>query len=124
MTKHLVHVGIIPRQNYKKRTIAIAKGEYIPKPDEPKIWFESLKTMAKVLNNKNQELLKVIIEQNPDSIAELEKTTGRTRKNLSKTLHTMARYGIVELKKQKRSVKPIVKVTDFRVEFGLHQSFG
>jgi len=80
MTKHLVHVGIIPRQNYKKRTIAIAKGEYIPKPDEPKIWFESLKTMA--------------------------------------------RYGIVELKKQKRSVKPIVKVTDFRVEFGLHQSFG
>ncbi len=59
MTKHLVHVGIIPRQNYKKRTIAIAKGEYIPKPDEPKIWFESLKTMAKVLNNKNQELLTI-----------------------------------------------------------------
>ena len=48
-------------QDYKKRTIAIAKGEYTPKKDEPKIWFETIKSMAQVLSNENQELLKIIV---------------------------------------------------------------
>ena len=121
--KHLVNVGIISRAHYQKRTIAIAKGEYTPKEGEPKIWFESVQTLAKVLSNKNQELLKIIIEQNPNSISALEKLTGRTRSNLSETLHIMERYGIVELQKQHGTVKPIVKATDFRVEFGLNQPF-
>jgi predicted transcriptional regulator len=34
----------------------------------------------------------------------------------------MERYGIVELKKEKRRVLPRVKVTDFTVEFGLNYS--
>jgi hypothetical protein len=32
----------------------------------------------------------------------------------------MSRYGIVDLVKKERAVKPIVKVTDFKVEFGLN----
>ena len=121
--KHLVNIGIISQAQYQQRTIAIARGEYTPKEGEPKIWFESVRTMAKVLSNKNQELLKIIIEQDPDSIAALEKLTGRTRSNLSETLHLMERYGIVELQKQHGAVRPLVKATDFRVEFGLNQTF-
>jgi predicted transcriptional regulator len=49
----------------KKRTIAIAKGTYKPKKDEPKIWFESIKSLSQVLSNENQELLKIIIECKP-----------------------------------------------------------
>ena len=36
----------------------------------------------------------------------------------------MSRYGIVDLVKQKRTVKPIVKITDFKVvspEFGISE---
>ena len=33
-------VGIASRDTFKKRTIAIAKGEYVPAKDEPKVWFE------------------------------------------------------------------------------------
>ncbi len=122
-TQHAIRVGIISRQEYQQRTIAIAKGEYIPKPDEPKIWFESLEALTKVLSSKNQELLKVILERNPDSLVELEQATGRSRSALSKILHTMARYGIVDLEKHNGSLKPIVKATDFQVEFGIHQAF-
>ncbi|MDY0092491.1 MAG: transcriptional regulator [Candidatus Vecturithrix sp.] len=118
----LVRVGIISGQDYQKRTIAIAKGEYIPKPDEPKIWFESLETLTKVFSSKNQELLKVILERNPDSLGELEQVTGRSRSNLSKILRTMERYGIVDLEQHNGSLKPIVKATDFQVEFGIHQA--
>ena len=51
----------MPLQEYKQRTIAIAKGEYKVKEDEPKVWFESIKSMAQILSNENQELLKVIL---------------------------------------------------------------
>ena len=60
---NIIKVGIMSKEQYKKRTIAIGKGEYIPKKDEPKVWFESIQSMSKVLSSLNQELLKVIIEK-------------------------------------------------------------
>ncbi len=118
--RKVVKVGIISREDYRKRTIAIARGEYIPGKDEPKIWFESLRSMAQVLSNENQELLRIIIEHNPRSLAELERLTGRKKANLSRTLRTLERCGIVSLQKEKNRLVPKVCATDFRVEFGLH----
>ena len=115
-----LRVGIISREQYRARTIAIARGRYKPKRGEPKIWFESLKSMAQVLSAENQELLRIIIEQKPETIHALEIATGRRSSNLSRTLKTLARYGIVELSKEERSVKPVVKATEFLVTFGLN----
>lgn len=123
MTKKIIKIGIISRKNYKKRTIAIAKGEYKPRRGEPKIWFESVQSMAQILSSENQELLRIINEKKPESLKELELASGRKRSNLSRTLKTMARYGIVDLVKQNRTVRPILKATDFKVEFGLNTSF-
>lgn len=119
MAKKILRIGIISRKEYMKRTIAIARGEYVPKRGEPKIWFESLLAMAQVLSNENQQLLRIIIDRKPKSIKELESISGRKSSNLSRTLKTMERYGIVELLKQKKAVIPKVNVTDFKVEFGL-----
>jgi predicted transcriptional regulator len=123
MAKKTIKIGIISRENYKKRSIAIAKGKHKPKRGEPKVWFESVQSMAQVLSSENQKLLRIINEQKPESLKELETTSGRNRSNLSRTLKTMSRYGIVELVKQDRTVKPVVKATDFKVEFGLNKSF-
>jgi predicted transcriptional regulator len=123
MTKKKIKIGIISREDYKKRTVAIAHGEYKPKKGEPKIWFESLQSMAQILSSDNQDLLKIIKEMKPESLKELELATGRKRSNLSRTLHTMSQYGIVDLVKQNRTVRPVVKATDFQVEFGLYTSF-
>ena len=123
MVTKVMKVGIISKEDYIKRTIAIAKGEYKPRKDEPKIWFESLKSMSQVLSSENQELLKTIIEYKPSSISELEQITNRKKSNLSRTLKTLERYGIVDLPKDKRGrVVPKVKATDFKVEFGLNYS--
>ena len=118
MVKKVLKIGIISREDYKKRIIAIARGEYKPRKSEPKIWFESVQSMAQVLSSENQKLLRIIQEQKPASLKELELVSGRKRSNLSRTLNTMSRYGIIDLVKQKRTVKPIVKATDFKVEFG------
>ncbi len=119
MAKKILKFGIMSREDYKKRTMAIARGEYRPKKGEPKVWFETLQSMAQILSSENQQLLKVIKEKNPTSLKELEIATGRKRSNLSRTLHTMSRYGIIDLVKHNRTVQPIVKATDFKIEFGL-----
>ena len=118
--KKVMNVGIISKEDYRKRTIAIAKGEYTPRKNEPKIWFESLNSMAQTLNNDNQELLRIILEKKPASLAELETMTGRRKSNLSRTLKTLERYGVVQLNQQGKRLVPKVAATDFKVEFGLH----
>jgi len=124
MAKRIIKIGIMAREDYKKRTMAIARGDYKPKRGEPKVWFESVQSMAQVLSSENQELLRIINKANPESLKDLEMVSGRKRSNLSRTLKTMSRYGIVDLVKQNRTVKPVVKATDFKVEFGLNTSFG
>ena len=122
MLVKVMKIGIISRENYIKRTVAIAKGQYKPRNDEPKIWFETLKSMSQILSNENQNLLKLIIDQKPRSLAELEKISHRKKSNLSRTLKTLEKYGIVELPKKDGRLVPRVIATDFEVEFGLHYS--
>ncbi len=122
MINKVMKVGIISKEDYIKRTMAIAKGTYKPRKDEPKIWFESLNSMSQVLSSENQKLLKVIIEHKPMSLAELERLSNRKKSNLSRTLKTLERYGIVELPKKEGRLVPKVIATDFKVQFGLHYS--
>lgn len=112
----------MPYQDYKKRSLAIARGEYRPRPNEPKVWFESVRSMAQVLSNENQLLLKTILDRKPESLKELQAATGRSSSNLSRTLKTMARYGIVRVEKVHRNIRPVVEATDFTVQFGLSTS--
>ena len=120
MKMKTIKVGIMPIEQYKQRTINIAKGLYIPKKDEPKVWFESIKSMAQILSNENQKLLQTILDNKPTSLKELEELTGRAKSNLSRTLKTLERYGIVELHKEKNALVAEVKATNFHVEFGLN----
>lgn len=108
-------IGVMPQDQIRARMIAIAKGEYKPKPGEPKIWFTSMKSVAEVLSDQNRALLKVIRETNPDSVAVLARTTGRQPGNLSRTLKTMSRYGLVNLQREKAQLRPVVTATDFRI---------
>ena len=122
MATKVLKVGIISKKDYINRTLSIANGEYKPRKDEPKVWFESVKSMSQVLSNENQELLRIIIDTKPNSITDLERTTNRKKSNLSRTLKTMEKYGIVKLVKKAGKIVPQVKATDFKVEFGLHYS--
>lgn len=122
MAGRVMKVGIISKEDYIKRTIAIANGDYKTRKDEPKVWFDSIKSMAQVLGNENQQLLKLIIDHKPNSLAELERLSTRKKSNLSRTLKTLEKYGIVKLSKKEGKVVPKVLATDFKVEFGLHFS--
>ena len=90
ITSHrVVKVGIMPLEQFKKRTIAIARGDYRPKRGESKIWFCSMRSLAHVLSEQNQELLKLIVNKQPQQIKELEGVTGRSANNLLRTLRML-----------------------------------
>lgn len=112
-------VGIISKKDFQKRALLIASGKYKPKPNEPKIWFNSVKSLAEVLNENNMQLLKLIKTQQPNSIKELSQLSGRKSSNLSRTLKTLEKYSIIDLVKTKREVKPIVKATDFNISLSV-----
>jgi predicted transcriptional regulator len=110
-----VVIGILPQERIREHLLAIARGEYKPKPSDPKIWFTSMRSLAEVLSDDNRALLKVIEQTKPQSIASLAILTGRKPGNLSRTLKTMSNYGLVEMKRENRQVRPIAKATEFRI---------
>lgn len=110
-------VGIADYEEMKARTMRIARGEEKPKPDEPKVWFTSTESFAKVLSAGNRELLRIIAEQAPGSVEELSDITGRAKSNLSRTLKTMVGYGLIRMERRGRKLAP--KVIHDRVALDL-----
>ena len=90
-------VGIASYEEMKARTMAVARGERRVAADEPKVWFTSAESFARVLSDRNRALLAIIAESGPESLAHLAELTGRKKSNLSRTLKTMERYGFVQL---------------------------
>jgi predicted transcriptional regulator len=82
------------------------------------VWFTSTESFAKVLSAGNRDLLRVIAEKAPASLDELARLTGRKKSNLSRTLRTMAGYGLIRLERGERGrIAP--KVAHDRVELDL-----
>lgn len=113
-------VRIASYKEMKARTLAIANGELKPKAREPKIWFTSPESFAKLLSNRNRALLGVIADTRPESIRALAAVTCRTPGNLLRTLQTMECYGLVRLHKSPRgAIRPEVPYRDVRLEMSL-----
>ncbi len=111
-------VGIATYEEMKALTLAIARGQRRLAPNEPRVWFPSTESFAKLLSASNRDLLRVIAERTPASLEELAQLTGRRKPNLSRTLKTMANYGLVNLERGPRGrIAP--KVVHDRIELEL-----
>ena len=108
-------VGIASYEEMKARTMAVGRGERRIERGEPKVWFTSTESFAKILSARNRELLRLIAEKAPDSLEELAQITSRAKSNLSRTLRTMEHYGLVRLERDERG-RIKAKVVYDRVE--------
>ncbi len=111
----VLKIGIAPQEKIHERVLAIARGEIKPKPSDPKIWFTSMRSLSQVLSDENRALLDVIRTARPASISELADITGRKQGNLSRTLKTMSRYGLVKMERNDRSVRPIAHAERYQI---------
>jgi len=60
-----IKVGIMSQKEIRARTLAIARGEYKPRPDEPKIWFTSIRPDIRSFNP-------LLVKRAQDLIADME----------------------------------------------------
>lgn len=113
-------IGIADYDRMKARAMAIARGEHKPAKGEPTVWFTSVESFAKVLSRRNRELLALIAREKPRSLTELAELAGRNKSNLSRTLKTMSRYGLVELTEGRRgALIPRVRCDRVRLDVPL-----
>jgi predicted transcriptional regulator len=116
---NVLKIGIASREEMKARTMAVARGEMKPGDDDPKVWFTSIESLAQVLSTKNKMLLEIIKTAKPTSLAELARLSEREESNLSRTLHTMQRYGFVILRKTEKGKLVVIAPYDaYEVKYG------
>jgi predicted transcriptional regulator len=111
-------VGIASYDEMKALTLAIARGQRKLSPQEPRVWFPSTESFAKILSAGNRDLLRILVEDAPGSLEELAQLTGRKKSNLSRTLKTMSNYGLVRLERGTRG-RIAAKVLHDRIELEL-----
>jgi predicted transcriptional regulator len=113
-------IGIADYDQMKARIIAIARGEHTPASGEPKVWFTSIESFARLLSEHNRHLLELIARERPRSLTELAEMAGRSKSNLSRTLKTMSQYGLVELRRGGRGrLVPRVPYDQVRLDVSL-----
>lgn len=125
-------------KEFQKHTIAVAKGEHVPTPSEPRIWYEpadararrgskgatvrftSFEAGAKLLSAKNRVLLRLIATRHPRSISELAAFSGRAEQNVSRTLRKLSAAGLVRLDRGAgRARRPVVAARKVHFEIDL-----
>ncbi len=68
-----------------------------------------LEAFAGILSEGNRELLRIINDSQPESMTELAELSGRKASSLSRTLKSMAHYGLIDLQKDSKGrIRPKV----------------
>jgi predicted transcriptional regulator len=121
----VLHERGAPLSEMRARTLAVARGELKLGRDEPKLRFTSIESLARVLSDKNRLLLDLIIARQPNSLAELEALSGRAKSNLSRTLKSMERFGLVELLRgEGGTIRPRVPYQEIRLDLPMARRRG
>lgn len=118
---HIMKIGIATPEQQRQRVLDIAAGRRQVKRGEPKIWFPSLKTAAEVLD-RNRELIRLMHDEQPQSVQELAQMSGRAESNVSRSLKRLEAYGIVRMVKAGRQRRPEALARELIFEWSVDSS--
>jgi predicted transcriptional regulator len=100
----------------KKEMIAVARGKRAAPKHAALPSFNSVEALMRLLTPENRELLAIIRDRKPQSIAELAEISGRAQPNLTRTLAKLEAVGFVEMRTIERRKVPTAAVRKLRVE--------
>jgi predicted transcriptional regulator len=112
MTKYKVQSLRSLREEMK----AVARGEGSAPPDAGKASFNSVDAVVRLLTPENRQLLAIIRDRKPQSVAELVEMSGRAQPNLTRTLAKLQSAGFITMKAVGRRKAPSVAVKKIIVE--------
>jgi predicted transcriptional regulator len=95
---------------------AVARGERSAALDAGKPTFNSVEAVVRLLTPGNRQLLAIIRDRKPRSVAELVQMTGRAQPNLTRTLAKLEAAGFIKMKAFGRRKAPSAAVKKIVVE--------
>jgi len=95
---------------------AVARGERPAPADAAKPTFNSVEAVVRLLTSENRQLLAIIRDRKPGSVAELAQITGRAQPNLTRTLAKLEAAGFIKMKAVGRRKAPTAAVKKIVIE--------
>jgi predicted transcriptional regulator len=95
---------------------AVARGERQAPADAAKPSFDSVDALVRLLTPENRQLLALIRDRKPGSVAELVQLTGRAQPNLTRTLAKLEAAGFIRMKPVGRRKAPSATIKKIVVE--------
>jgi len=81
--------------------------------------IEGLETLGRIFRSTNLELLQAIIEHDPESIRALARVVDRHPPDVLENVHELADYGLIELREEGRSKRPLVWYDELDIDVPL-----
>jgi predicted transcriptional regulator len=95
---------------------AVARGKRPAPPDAARPSFNSVQALVRLLTPENRQLLAIIRDRKPRSVAELVQMTGRAQPNLTRTLAKLEAAGFIRTKTVGRRKAPSAAIGKIVVE--------
>ena len=104
-------------QSLRDEMVAVARGDKPAPPDAAIPSFNSVDAIVRLLTAENRQLLALIRDRKPQSLAELAEMSGRAQPNLTRTLAKLQAAGLITMVASggRRKV-PIIAVSKIIVE--------
>jgi predicted transcriptional regulator len=99
---------------FKSDLLEAARGG--PKPaNVGGLVVESVEALMRLLTPENRELLRIIRDEQPDSVAALARLTHRAEPNLARTLGKLEAAGLIEFRQEGRRRAPVSLARHFAI---------
>jgi predicted transcriptional regulator len=109
------HFEIQGHASLREKMKEVARGERLAPKDAGGTTFDAVEALLRLVTPQNRELLAIIRDKKPQSIAELAELTGRAQPNLTRTLGKLAAIGFVRMKNVDRRKIPTTTVHSLRI---------
>ena len=107
---------IMSHRELREQMRTVARGQKAPPADAAQPTFESADVLLRLLTPENRELLKVIRDERPQSVADLARLTRRASPNPLRTLAKLEAIGLIEMQTAGKRKIPVTRVRKLRVE--------
>lgn len=97
---------IVTHGQLREEMTVVARGEQAAPPGAGGVSFESVEALMRLLTPENRQLLAIIRDRKPRSIAELAALSGRAAPNLTRTLTKLRAAGFVRMEDDRRRKVP------------------
>jgi predicted transcriptional regulator len=107
-----------PWESFKDEVLTTAAA--VSEGDEPgsdTVSFSDPARIARILTGKRLELIKAVMEEEPESMRALSRLVDRNPKEVNDDVHLLEEYGIISLKQDGRAKRPVIPYD--RLEFAV-----